>query len=129
MAKGGTPAQRFSHLSNRLAWCMLSTEEFLIWRHATPAERRRRRPEIWLRFTTQRDDPLTRPALLDRLQVVVDRDELGVLTDEGLSLLSWPRLCAWLPPRHRPSPLALGGTSAATAAQSRQRHCRGWGGS
>jgi len=52
MAKGGTPAQRFSHLFNRLAWCVVSTEEFLIWRHATPAERRRRRPEIWLRFTT-----------------------------------------------------------------------------
>jgi hypothetical protein len=81
-APGGTIVQQFSHLLNRLAWCVLPIEEFVVvWRNATPAERRRRRPEIWRRFKAQRDDPVTR----QRMKIVFDDAEI-------VTLLGTPRL-------------------------------------
>jgi hypothetical protein len=106
-APGGTAAQQFSHLVNRLAWVTLPIEKFLVWRNATPAARRRRRDEIWGRFKVQRDDPVTRPALIERLKIVFDHDEI-------VTLLGSPRLgaleavlpLALRPLLRPPSPLA-----------------------
>jgi hypothetical protein len=104
-APGGTAAQQFAHFLDRLAWRALPTEEFLGWRHATPTKRRRRRGEIWQRFVEQRDNPATRPALIDRLKVVFDNDEIVILLRVG-------RLGALeivLPPALAPQPRPLWG--------------------
>jgi hypothetical protein len=101
MPKGGTLAQQFSHLLNRLAWVTLPTPQFLACRNATPAERRRRRGEIWARFKVERDDPVTR----ERLKIVFDDDEI-------VTLLGSPRLGSLevvLPPSASALALAIAG--------------------
>jgi hypothetical protein len=103
------------------------------WRNGTPAERRRRRGEIWRRFTTERDDPATRPALLDRLKVVFDNSEIVTLLRVGRlgaleivlpsALVPQPRPSwgPWGRPWRRPSPPARAlvgvGLSPAPAGQ------------
>jgi hypothetical protein len=76
---GGTPAQQYSFLLTRLAWVALPTPEYLVWRNGTPAERRRRRGDIWQRFVEQRDNPATRPALINRLAFVSENPEFVTL--------------------------------------------------
>ena len=103
-APGGKPGQQLAHLLDRLAWCALPTQEFLRWRHATPAERRRRRGEIWRRFTTERDNPATQPALIDRLCIAFNGPEIvALLSSTGLGALEIALAAALaLPPRPQP---------------------------
>jgi len=96
---GGTPSQQFAHMIDRLAWVALPIAEFLVWRKATPGQRRRRRAEIWRRFGQLREHPQTRPALIERLAIVFTNAEIAALLARRLGLGSLD--CA-LPPALRP---------------------------
>jgi hypothetical protein len=98
---GGTWAQQFSHMIDRLAWAALPIEEFLVWRKATPRHRRRRRAEIWARFAQLREHPQTRSALIEKLRIVFTDAEIASLLARRLGLGSLD--CA-LPPALRPPP-------------------------
>lgn len=103
---GGTVAQRYSLLISKLAWSVLSPSEFAPWGEATSAKRRRRRAGIWWRFKTQRDDPVTRPALIVRLGFVFNPSEIDTLLRPSPSP-SWQWAGQWdKTPWRRPSPLA-----------------------
>ena len=96
----------YSLLISKLAWSVLSPSEFAPWGEATSAKRRRRRAGIWWRFKTQRDDPVTRPALIARLGFVFNPSEIDTLLRLSPSP-SWQWAGPWdKTPWRRPSPLA-----------------------
>ena len=79
---GGTPAQRFTLLIQKIALSVLGLDQFeswneVSWTKLSPTEQETRRRETWARFTTALNDPATADAVIARLQaVLIDEPEL-----------------------------------------------------